>query len=162
MIINTMRLRHELVNVIVDSLNISEGACLSVCSTDFYHMLGKDRCRLLRKGQGHEDQRKEFLLRLARDHPTLVFCNSCSRLHLVGSVGLSLVGSCGPRLRCTWLTVTEEIPLHSFEMYGEDAIYRLTFSHVQLVMARHRHGPKYGIPTSTLSITEIRGNSKSG
>ena len=151
----TLRLPHELVNVIVDSLNISEAVCLSVCCKYFYHRLGKDRYRILRKGQGHEDQRNEFLLRLARDHPTLFFCHSCSRLRLVGSVGLPLVGSCGPRLRCMWLTDTEGVPLHSFEMYGEGAIYRLTFSHVQLVMARHRHGPKYGIPTSTLSITEI-------
>lgn len=128
-------------------------AFLSICSKDLYQRLGVDRWQVLRLGHGHDHQRKEFLAHLARDIPDLFFCHHCSYLHLVARVGPALLGY--RRLPCIKPPSARDVPAQSFETYGGISHYRLTFPHVQLVMARHRNGPNCGISMSSLSITEV-------
>ena len=147
-------LPQELLDNIVDFLDDPDAACLSVCSKDLYRRLGVNRWQLLRLDHGHERQRNEFLARLGRDNPNLFFCHTCSYIHLVARVGPAIIGR--EHLPCIRSHSSRDIPTQSFEIYGSILHYRLTSLHVQLAMARHRNGPKYGISMSSLSFTEIK------
>ena len=147
----------ELLDHIVIFLDIPGAACLSLCSKGLRKRLAANRWQLLRPGHGYGHERKEFLLCLARDHPSLVFCYNCSRLHRGTRVGPALFSSYLP---CIQYVAARDWPGQSFEVYGGLSSYRLTFLHVQLVMARHRDGIDRGIAIDSLSVTEVHGRER--
>ena len=146
-------LPQELLDNVVDFLDTADAACLSMCNKSLYQRLGTNRWQLLRLGHGHDEQRKQLLTHIARDNPHIFYCHICSYLHLVARLGPSIYSI---RLPCINSTSLRENLSQAFETYGGISSYRLTFPYVQLVMARHRDGPKYGISMSSISITEVR------
>lgn len=158
---NLLGLPQELLDSIIDFLDISEAACLSVCNKQLYWRLGKGRRELLHLTHGRGSQRKEFLMHLARDNPLFFFCHSCVNLHL-----LARVGPAGPvcfrhakkRPACIEEPPLRDYPAVYFRDYLADDDYHLVFAHEQLVMARHHSGSNFGLPMSSLSFTGIRRN----
>lgn len=62
-------------------LELSDTACLSLCNHALGRALGRAACHSLRDGTEQDDQRRDFLLRLARDYTTCFYCFGCSALH---------------------------------------------------------------------------------
>lgn len=149
-------LPQELLDMIVGYLDIDEVACLSVCNKNLHRKLEVDKWRNLRLGYWHDRQRKTLLVRLAHDNPALFFCHDCSYLHLVASVGRPYSIGYGGRLTCIKHRSERNDLLRPFDDYERLSTYQLTFSHVQLIMARHRFGHSHGIDVSLLAMSEVR------
>lgn len=156
-----LRLPPESFDHILDALDNSEIACLSLCNRALSHKLGAISWSSLFVGTGSDSQRRYFLLRLARDHQDYFFCYTCSHLHPVALVGpprrTQFQWPRKPCLRCVTRPGVQELPICCFTLYSS---YFLAFQHLQLAMDRHRYGLGYGIALDTLSITEVQTSEK--
>ena len=101
--------------------------------------------------------RQKFLLRLARDLPNRFFCYDCLSLDLRDALdppgpafqpkdSLHCMGY-RDELGCLWRCV------RAHQSYSG---YAFKFSHLQLAMKRHFHGPEHGISADSLSLTEVQ------
>lgn len=142
----------ELLFYIVDFLSPQDVAALALCSKAFRNALGNSHWTSL-----SQTEREAFLKSLARDWPSYYFCHNCRSLHPLRllkppaprnwtadrGVCVDMVGD-----MATW----EYFRAISFHIPN----YKLSFSHVQLAMARHYQGPKYGIPVHALGFTGVQ------
>ena len=183
--LSLLRLPHELLLSIVDFLDEADRACLSLCNHSLGHRLGDHFWDKLRIDSGSRDQRRDFLLRLVRDHPRHFFCYSCSHLHLSKHVQVPcsetvqarppyfvcdsssrlhladdakvprLASRQRSQLRCIRQAGFQERP-KCFKVHQAGSAYGFVFQHLQLAMARHRHGPGHGIALDTLGVVEVQ------
>lgn len=148
-------LPQELFDLVVDYLDISGAASLSLCCKGI--KFRKDPKQQLYRACGHEDQRKGFLIHYARDHPEYYFCHGCCNLHVVSRILLPALYSlyAPQRFLCEKPYSGRSIDADSFAAFGNSLGYQLTFSHAQLVMARHVNGSTHGIPVRFLEFTQV-------
>lgn len=151
---NLMNLPSEILQIIIEYLSPADRASLTLCSHVLLWALGNKYWSSLRSGKEDEDYRESFLTTLARDLPGHFFCHHCSRLHLwheVGPPGPALQPK--NRLPC----VEDQLELwRCVRAHLSMSRYRFVFPHLQLAMRRHYYGPGHGIPTESLSFTEVQ------
>lgn len=158
-----LRLPPELLLHIVDFLEASDAALLSLCNHDLCRALGgASSWTSLTAEHGLRDQRQRFLLRLARDHPKYFYCHTCSTLHLTACVGqardLDFQSPPLPYwLRCLCDFRSAAGLRRCFETHWDGSgTYDFLFPHLQLAMMRHHQGAPYGQLLATLAIREIQ------
>lgn len=153
------QLPNELLLDILDLLDASDRACLSLCDRSLGRTLEHTRrspCLRHRDGL----QRKTLLLRLAEDCPALFFCHDCRALH--GCAGVPPPGLVGCRkikkawLRCVVDPDYQRQLQHPLEIHGAASCYQFSFQHLQLVMKRFKLGPPHGMGLGQLAITEVQ------
>ena len=154
----------ELIRMITDHLSPSETACLALCNRLLIAVLGTEVLSALQPGAAEEEEdgeeegdREKFLMTLTRDLPTQYFCHECSRLHLQVSAGPP-GPALQPRRRLPCVASPRICELSSrLEAHPPSGgcRYLLDFSHVQLAMKRHRHGPTHGVSTKSLAYVEV-------
>lgn len=144
----------EIVQMIAEHLSPADTASLSLCSHGLLRLLGRGRWAF-----PSDEDRSLFLVRLDRQSPTFFYCESCASLHPCGSVGPP-----GPAFQPDKLhrhvLERNEPPIaslwRSVDVHPVHSLYDFNYTHLQLAMKRHYHGPDYGMSTEALGYTEVR------
>lgn len=78
-------LPYELLLDITDYLDLGDKACLSLCNRLLRNKMNSPPSALFRVMNGSDDQRRDFLLQLARGRPGLFYCYACRELQLAST-----------------------------------------------------------------------------
>ena len=156
--IDLITLPPELVQIIASHLSLPDKCCLLLCNHYIFAAIGKGVLSDLQPGTNEEEgDRERFVTRLTRDLPSQFFCHNCSRIH-----SQDRVGPPGPAMQPQHRLPCPASPRETILRYMLIAHpyprlnrYLLTFSHVQLAMKRHRHGPKHGVSTDSLTFVSV-------
>lgn len=144
-------LPNELLLGIVDYLQVSETACLSLCSRLLHSKLESMTLDPLSVNSGANTQRRAFLVRLARLYPGLFFCHTCKKLQHSALLETPRTGYVLGGLECTG-----EVGFLNRPRWG-GSNYTFLYQHVQLVMVRHLLGAPHGIAIDELAASNISG-----
>ncbi|KAF2718107.1 hypothetical protein K431DRAFT_231572, partial [Polychaeton citri CBS 116435] len=150
------RLLPELLFLILDHLDTSDRACLSLCSHTLRHQIGTSFTDSFRK---KDPCREDFLMRHSRDYPQYSCCLVCSTLHGYERIRPPCYNSTLPCIGA--MNFTESF-VKSLAINICFPTFNPTFQHLQTVMIRHRHGDSRGIALDTLAWVEIRTSDNRG
>ncbi|KAI6712580.1 hypothetical protein JHW43_004898 [Diplocarpon mali] len=146
----------ELILRIAYFLPTTSTALFSLCCKRLASQLSSSTWNLLSNLESED--RIQFLTILSRDLPRYYACHGCIHLHLSSSDAL-------PADLFAPASSSSCIPASARGGHSEDGVvrisnysspYSLRFSHVQLALKRHHHGPEHGISLSDLSHTDIK------
>lgn len=158
----------EILLDISDDLPPADRACLALCCHVLMNIItkgGAEPLKDLLASQKDGDTESElclFLSRISNDHPQLIVCYACAKLHpwkdvphpmdrLSGGpckVSANLYGFNLIKIPSPYILIAD--------WYLSDAHYYLDPLHVQLSIGRSLHGPQYGFPAAFLSYTEVK------
>ena len=139
----------ELLLMVVDYLEVSEIACLSLCNRLLRSKLEDMSSDPLTINYETNAQRRNFLVLLAKDYPGYFYCYSCCMLQKTVLVETPRTGFIVGGLECTRDVDFQQRPRWS----GFN--YNFGFVHLQAAMAHHRYGHAFGIPVEELATTSV-------
>lgn len=149
---NLVDLPTEIVQMIVEYLSPMDIASLTLCNHTMLYILGRRHWTF-----PDSTVRTLFLIRLERDLPAHFFCEFCSALHSRDSIGPP-GPAFQPRKRLRRHIENNRPPSlwRSVDVHPVHSLYEFNFTHLQLAMKRYYLGPDHGVPTESLSYTEVR------
>lgn len=141
----------ELLLHIISFLRPSDLASLSLCNRLLHSTLNEIAVKLLEcRKVGLDHEYEDLLINLSRDLPGIFYCYTCHELQKVARLETPRTGCKLDGLNCTKHYDPQNRP-----GWSSGTNYNFIYSHLQLIMSRHRLGPVHGIPLSELALTNI-------
>ena len=123
----------EILQYIRDLLPLNSAACFIISNKDLLRILGSKTLHSL-KEEDHASERKLFLMTLEKELPDWQLCHPCSLFHPIDQ------NSCP---KSVWQRFQEPKCVQLNGHVRIDAIFKVRFQHVQLIMNRYRFGLPY-------------------